>query len=311
MALKAAYVTLLTKVSYLAGTLVLWYGLQESQSAYPLVVMVTPELEQDARNVLEKFGIRMIEVQSLLPEDGVHKLSESDKRFHDTWTKLRQAISVADGVFWLIEFDRVVLLDSDMVVKKNIDDLMTMELPKGGIAAVHVCACNPRKFAHYPPDWIPENCAHTAVSGPTEPPPAPVDQPRPYGQLNSGTVVLEPSLERAQKLAHFLATDQRVPTWSFPDQDLLTAFFHGKWSSLPWYYNALKTLRNIHPQLWDDDVARCVHYILPEKPWHVKLEDSTYKVVDSWWWAQYQKMGEKLQAEDMDAWKIVSAVVVS
>ncbi|KAJ6519947.1 nucleotide-diphospho-sugar transferase [Mycena sanguinolenta] len=303
MALKGAYATLLTKVSYLAGTLVLWYGLKESQSAYPLVVMVTPELEQDARYVLDKFGIRMIEIQSLLPEDGAHKLAEADKRFHDTWTKLR--------AFELVEFDRVVLLDSDMVVKKNIDHLMTMKLPQGGIAAAHVCACNPRKFKHYPDDWIPENCAHTVVSSPTEPPPAPTDKPRPYGQLNSGTVVLEPSPKLAKELSHFLATDKRVSEWSFPDQDLLTAFFHGNWTSLPWYYNALKTLRNIHPQLWDDDVARCVHYILPEKPWHVRLEDSEFKVVDSWWWAQYQKMGEKLQAEDVDAWKIVSAVVVS
>jgi hypothetical protein len=40
-----------------------------------------------------------------------------------------------------------------MVVKQNIDDLMEMKLPPGGIAAAHVCACNPRKIPHYPADW--------------------------------------------------------------------------------------------------------------------------------------------------------------
>jgi len=189
---------------------------------------------------------------------------------------------------------------------------MEVKLPPGGIAAVHVCACNPRKFPHYPSDWIPGNCAYTVVSGPMASSPAPRDEPRPYGQLNSGTVVLEPSIELAKNLYHFLATDERVSTWSFPDQDLLTAFFHGKWTALPWYYNALRTLRTIHAPMWNDKVARCVHYILAEKPWQVKPKASKeFEVVNSWWWAQYEKMSERLQAEDIDGWKIVSAMVVS
>jgi len=304
MPLNAAYVTLLTKVSYLAGTLVLDYGLKETHSKYPLVVMVTPELPQEGRDVLKKRAIPIREIQPLKPEEGTHNLASADERFRDTWTKLR--------AFELEEFDRVVLLDSDMIVKENMDDLMEVQLPPGGIAAAHVCACNPRKFPHYPADWIPENCAFTAVSGPTEPSPTPSDQPRPYGQLNSGTVVLEPSLELAKNLYHFLATDERVPTWSFPDQDLLTAFFHGKWTSLPWYYNALRTLRTIHSPMWDDKVARCVHYILADKPWQVKPEESKeFEVVNSWWWDQYKKLSEKLQVDDVDGWNIVSATVVS
>ncbi|KAJ7181785.1 nucleotide-diphospho-sugar transferase [Mycena crocata] len=302
MTRNAAYVTLLTKVSYLAGTLVLDDGLRDAQSKYPLVVMVTPELPQEGRDVLKKRGIPIRDIQSLQPEEGVHNLSPADARFHDTWTKLR--------AFELEEFDRVVLLDSDMLVKGNIDDLMEVSLPPGGIAATHVCACNPRKFPHYPDDWIPENCAFSAVSTPTGHPPTPVAQPRPYSQLNSGTVVLEPSRELAKNLYHFLATDERVPTFSFPDQDLLTVFFEGKWTALPWYYNALKTLRTIHASMWDDDVARCVHYILADKPWHGR-ESKEYQVVNNWWWAQYDKVYEKLRAEDVEGWKLVSATVTS
>ncbi|KAJ7619152.1 nucleotide-diphospho-sugar transferase [Mycena polygramma] len=303
MSLNAAYITLLTKVSYLAGTLVLDLGLKKAQSKYPLVVMVTPDLPQEARDVLKKGGIPTVEIQTLLPEDGVHQVAAADARFRDTWTKLR--------VFEL-KYDRVVLLDSDMVVRKNMDDLMEMPLPPGGIAAAHVCACNPRKIPHYPADWIPENCAFSAYTSPTGTPPTPVDEPRPYGQLNSGTVVLEPSPELAEKLYHFLATDERVPTWSFPDQDLLTAFFHGKWTALPWYYNALRTLRNIHAPLWDDELARCVHYILADKPWQVKQgEAREFEVVNNWWRAQYNELIEELRVQDVDGWKLVSATVVS
>ncbi|KAJ6621243.1 nucleotide-diphospho-sugar transferase [Mycena sp. CBHHK59/15] len=195
-----------------------------------------------------------------------------------------------------------------MLVRRNMDDLMEMDLPSGGIAAVHVCACNPRKLSHYPAYWIPANCAHTVVLHPTAPPPLPVDDPNPYGQLNSGTVVLEPSQEVADGLVRFLETDKRVATFSFPDQDLLTAFFHGKWTALPWYYNALRTLRNIHAPLWDDDVVRCVHYILAEKPWQARTS-TDFDVVNGWWWNQFEKMSAELQVEDVNGWKLVSTLV--
>ncbi|KAJ7727852.1 nucleotide-diphospho-sugar transferase [Mycena maculata] len=297
---KVAFVTLLTKVSYLAGALVLDLGLKDAKSKYPFVVMVTPELPQEGRDVLQIRGIHMREIQALHPEEGRHTLSTADARFHDTWTK----------AFELTEFDRVVLLDSDMVVKKNMDDLMEMPLLPGGIAAVHACACNPRKLPHYPADWIPENCAFTAVASPTSPSPTPSDNPRAYGLLNSGLVVLEPSTELAKNLYHFLATDERIPTFIFPDQDLLAIFFREKWTSLPWYYNALRTLRNIHPLLWEDDVAKCVHYILSDKPWQVR-ESKEFALVNSWWWAQYNKLAEQLQAEDVDSWKLVSSTVAA
>lgn len=52
-------------------------------------------------------------------------------------------------------------LDSDMMVLKNMDELMEIELDasasegKGNrvFAASHACVCNPKKKAHYPKDW--------------------------------------------------------------------------------------------------------------------------------------------------------------
>ena len=46
------------------------------------------------------------------------------------------------------------MLDCDQIVTQNLDELMTMDLPAGTIAASHACTCNPAKVPHYPKDWF-------------------------------------------------------------------------------------------------------------------------------------------------------------
>ena len=95
MSPNAAYVTLLTKASYLPGALVVEHSLRSVKSQYPLVVMVTPTVPKEARDVLQKRGIITEEVDFLHPKEGTHKLADHDSRFGDTWTKLRYVIDVA------------------------------------------------------------------------------------------------------------------------------------------------------------------------------------------------------------------------
>ncbi|THV04831.1 nucleotide-diphospho-sugar transferase [Dendrothele bispora CBS 962.96] len=303
MSRKAAYTTLLTRTSYLPGLLVLWYGLKSVESKYPLVAMVTPDLPKEARDILRKYGIAMWEVDTLLPAEDRHSVAEHDARFKDTWTKLR--------AFELVDFERVVMLDSDMIVMKNMDELMVLPLESDEIAAAHVCACNPMKILHYPADWVPENCAHTAVKSPLSNPPSwTPNGPRPYGQLNSGTVVLNPSAQLSTAIVHYLNT-QPLEEFAFPDQDLLSAFFRGKWKALPWYYNALKTLRVIHSEEWDDDEVRCLHFILRDKPWNARVPATPgpFDEVNSWWWQQFDKLGEEIKSKDPEDWEFISSLV--
>ncbi|KAI0702509.1 nucleotide-diphospho-sugar transferase [Cytidiella melzeri] len=303
--MKAAYVTLLTKNTYLAGALVLHQSLVEVNAKYSLVIMITDNLPLDGREVLRKRGIETLHVQSLRPKEGTHKLDDSDSRFAETWTKLR--------AFGLTQYDRVVLLDSDMLIKRNMDELMDLELPSGWIAASHACACNPRKLPHYPKDWVPENCAFTAVSHPgglTHPTEITANSPRTYHLLNSGNVVLNPSIELADNLHHYLMTSPLVPSFSFSDQDLIANFFAGRWKVLPWCYNALKTLRQVHESLWRDDEVRCVHYILSQKPWDAPrgtVPDD--EVVYGWWWAAYDRLRDAMILSDPEGWELVDSSV--
>jgi len=160
----------------------------------------------------------------------------------------------------------------------------------------------------------PDNCAHTVVGHPTcPPPPIKENSPRPYGLLNSGTVVLSPSGSLAKGLVKYLETSPRVTEWKFPDQDLLSEYFKGKWKPLSWYYNALRSLRNSHPSLWCDDEIRSLHYIFPDKPWHSRITapgtENGFDVMDKWWWDRFDKLGKTLAITDPGGWEYVLSTV--
>jgi Glycosyl transferase family 8 len=150
-------------------------------------------------------------------------------------------------------------------------------------------------------DRIPANCAYTPLShsdGHSQPLSI---QPstRPRTLLNSGLVVLTPSATLARSIVDFLRTSPLVPTFIFPDQDLLAAFFQGRWKPLPWVYNALKTLRTIHKNLWRDEEVRCLHYILPDKPWKARVGEGDpvddLTELDRWWWERFDRLVGELK----------------
>jgi len=217
-----------------------------------------------------------------------------------------------------------------------MDELMELDLPADWIAAAHACACNPRKLPHYPKDWwvafslsprccvflmytpyrVPENCAYTPLVHPTaigRPTDITPQSPRPHNLLNSGLVVINPSIGLAQSVYNYLHTSPLVPTFSFPDQDLLAALFHGRWKPLPWVYNALKTLRVIHKPLWRDEEIRCLHYILHDKPWHARVGEpgtgGDYEDCNRWWWDYLAELEAEMKNDDPEGWKLVDANV--
>ncbi|KAG8691526.1 hypothetical protein FRC11_002116 [Ceratobasidium sp. 423] len=296
---KSAFVTLLTKPSYLPGVLVLHDSLASRPvaSAYPLIVMVTPSVPHEAREILRLRGIKIRPVEAMGPEPGKWSVEPSDSRFIDAWTKLR--------VFELYEYEasldipleRIVLLDADMLVRKNMDELMHLELPGDDwIAGAHACACNPRQLKHYPRD-----CSPPQITS---------DSPRPYGLINSGLVVCTPSPRLAAEINDFLKTSPRIHEYAFADQDLISDFFTGRWKPLPYIYNALKTSRFTHPSMWRDDEVKCVHYVL-DKPW---MEKPTWdseaadavRVTHGWWWDALRRLERHIKGDEcIGLWDLV------
>lgn len=145
------WTTLITNTAYLKGLLTLEYSLRKVGSKYPLVALYTDTFPAEGHKALDARGIMKQRVEYLVPS--TPKEYTNDPRFYDCWSKLTP--------FSLVEYSRVVQLDSDMLVLQNMDELMELELDAPELngngdrvfAASHACVCNPLKKPHYPVDW--------------------------------------------------------------------------------------------------------------------------------------------------------------
>lgn len=262
---------MITNLNYLPGLLTLDYCLRQVKSKYPLVALYTEAFPESGRAALAARGIPAQSVSFLAPSN--NKEYADDPRFNDCWTKL--------VAFSLTEYHRIIQLDSDMLVLRNMDELMDLDLDPPSVsatgdaktsqrvfAASHACVCNPLKRTHYPADWVPENCAFTSQH--RDPDDAQVNGADPafgLGKLNSGLLVLNPSAVLYGQIIECM--ESRGTEFLFPDQDLLAELYRGRWVALPYVYNALKTLcsSGVHDTIWRDDQVKNVHYILSPKPW--------------------------------------------
>ncbi|EON64031.1 hypothetical protein W97_03261 [Coniosporium apollinis CBS 100218] len=315
---RTVWTTLITNTNYLPGLLALDYSLKLHKSAYPLVALYTDTFPPEGHAALDARNIPKKRVNYLLPS--ITKDYSNDPRFYDCWSKLTP--------FSLVEYERVVQLDSDMLVLRNMDELMELELDPPNMAgkgervfaASHACVCNPLKKPHYPKDWwvlplfagfvgydadgkdrIPENCAFTTQH--SDPDTAQKEGAPPtagLGMPNGGLQVVNPSSEVYSLILDKLANDTAI-NYDFADQSLLSDLFYGRWVALPYIYNALKTLRweGVHAAIWRDSEVKNAHILLSPKPWDERPgeeSDETHK----WWWRANLARKEDERARGID-----------
>ncbi|EFW17624.1 hypothetical protein D8B26_000305 [Coccidioides posadasii str. Silveira] len=295
---KKVWTTLITNTDYLPGLLTLEYSLKRVGSKYPLIALYTDSFPAEGHAALDARRIPKRHIPYLLPS--AHKDYSNDTRFYDCWSKL--------APFSLVEYDRVVQLDSDMLILQNMDELMDLELDSpalGGtgtrvFAASHACVCNPLNKPHYPPDWTPAHCAFTSQHN--TPDKAQVEGAPPTNGLaipNGGLQVVNPSLGVYNRILECLQTPSSTSNYDFADQSLLADLFPGRWVAIPYIYNALKTLRwkGVHSAIWRDEKVKNIHFILSPKPWdekwrkHASHEEKIARSANGkadethdWWW---------------------------
>jgi lipopolysaccharide biosynthesis glycosyltransferase len=176
------------------------------------------------------------------------------------WNKLR--------MWEWTEFDRLVYLDADMVVTRNIDHLF--DLPQSPLFAVGDCyggretseerdAC-----CHFSPDCVPE-------------------------YFNAGFYVMTPSHQEFRGMEDALASGS-VQVGRFAEQDFLNGYFAGRWTPLPYIYNAQKRIKYHHNDIWDLSDVAVIHYV-DEKPWSHRYSEENlgYQDICDLWWHIYEE----------------------
>lgn len=317
---KRAWITLLTRSSYLAGVITLAHTLQQHQTAYPLIVLTTPSLPASSTRALDLESnhnplLKTHRISVLLPPRS-QKTTLIASRFRDTWTKLR--------AFELVDYDALIFLDADITIFQNIDDAFSIHLPsRDWIGANHACVCNLDHDSWAPSDWTAENCAYTPLSHPSAlqaPTPVPhssnlTGKPT-HRLLNSGMFLFHPSPALWDAMLAEFNTTPLLPTFQFPDQDFLAHFFRDRWMPLGWQYNALKTMRYWHENIWRDEEMRALHYIV-DKPWERRIAGDGIAghlgrdgVTHGWWWDVWEEWVRARREEgDEELVGIVDGVV--
>lgn len=115
--MNCIFATLLSSSSYIPGVLVLYRSLRKyGKTKYPFICVCSRNISEDSINLLEKEGILCKKLNKSAVEGVEIPNADSDySHWNYTFDKL---------LLWsLVEYDKIVFLDSDMIVLNNIDEL--------------------------------------------------------------------------------------------------------------------------------------------------------------------------------------------
>ena len=178
-----SYVTVITNDNYLPGVIALRYSLKKVNSKYNLTVIVSRNLSQNSKSILKKLDLNFIEKDDFyIPQDILNiNLSAGMDYWSNTFFKL--------WAVTLKEYKKIILIDSDMIVLKNIDHLFDKE---------HMSAVVAGKGLN--PEWI---------------------------KLNSGLMVIEPekiSISDIMNTLDNVKSKKEIIKNGLGDQDLFNEY---------------------------------------------------------------------------------------
>ncbi|WEX11178.1 glycosyltransferase [Chelativorans sp. AA-79] len=233
---RHAYVTLVTNADYAVGALALVRSLQRTRTDAEIVVMHTGGVDATALTPLASLGARLVEAE-LLPTSEAFNERHQRVRLHadapftkgnkpafhtplDNFAKLR--------LWQLTEYERVVFIDADAIVLRNIDRLFS-----------------------YPEFSAAPNVYESLAD---------------FHRLNSGVFTARPSEATFRSMlavldhpeAFWRRTDQTFLQSYFPDWHGLPVFFNMLqyvWFNLPglWDWKSVSVVHYQYEKPWEKD----------------------------------------------------------
>ena len=251
-----AYVTLCWDDSNILPTLVLFQQLRRVRSVKGEFAVMSNQLTAASIALLKKFGIKIYMIPSSLDtEIGYVKLSGVDLRDRDAilWTKLY--------VWALADYRKILLLDADMVILKNIDHLF--EMPE--LAASPMITPG-EKIMFYGPKPEESTTWNTLKWRQLKPEEAETGVGK-IG-LNSGLMILQPSLKRFHHMRALIKVLRHRPCC--PTQEFIYRYFEnlGKYHRLPSEYHVRVVTRMTNREEALELRKRAyVYHFVGIKPW--------------------------------------------
>ncbi|MBK7893640.1 MAG: hypothetical protein WAS33_31385 [Candidatus Promineifilaceae bacterium] len=272
-----AFVTfLMLNDSYLPGVLLLAHGLRRQKTEADLICMVTEEISRPARQALAQLYDFVIDVEKIfVPHARVGKRPYLPYVF----TRLHALRLGADGDLGH-RYDKIALLDADLLPLRHYDHLFTLPTPAGTIneRKTHVMEWGEDGNFIIPDSvaqdgtwhWhqIYANCPHGQPI-PAEITDCVASDPSNMGVISS-LLVLEPSLAEFNAIMQDIQSPEMEPlvsdAFDWPEMQYLTLRYSGRWTNIDLRFHSL----NGYPNL---DVLYGLHYT-GFKPWQFRREGS-------------------------------------
>lgn len=118
MKARYSYITMINTDSYLNGALCLFESLRKVKSKYPFLILITSGVSKQAESILKSQGINVIRTNKRVdvPQYILDKnINYSMPHWNNSFDKLL--------IFEMVQFEKLIFLDSDMYIIENIDYL--------------------------------------------------------------------------------------------------------------------------------------------------------------------------------------------
>eukprot|EP00930_Biecheleria_cincta_P099831 TRINITY_DN91445_c0_g1_i1.p1 TRINITY_DN91445_c0_g1~~TRINITY_DN91445_c0_g1_i1.p1 ORF type:complete len:742 (-),score=124.09 TRINITY_DN91445_c0_g1_i1:92-2317(-) len=259
---------------YVLGALILVWSLRKTKTSHDMVLVHTKDVSSDALSLLQKGGWKLHEVEHISAVPALSFTGVESMRFAKVFTKLR--------VLQLVQYEKILLMDIDLLVRDNIDNLFDFPAPMAMVRGPEV---------GYEHGELVEGKRFFAGSR---------EDRWGWGQssgINAGVMLLHPNEDIFQQMLREVA-DERHPEHiqgAGPEQDYLSRFYAADWKHLSVAYNfqlhhvyfALSpvngTTADRLPFIFQPDSIKVIHYSSEPKPWSRVLEDRFASFTDEEW----------------------------
>lgn len=231
-----SYITLLNGDNYLKGVLCLNESLKRVNAKYPLIVAITQDVSEESKRILNDNNIKTIVIKKMKVPECIKE--KNSKGMFSHWTNTFDKLQI----FEMTQFEKIVFLDSDMYVRKNIDNLFECK---------NLSAVIDRREPNIISEWK---------------------------KLTSGTLVIEPKEGFVEKFVDIMKeiSEKRE---SIGDQDVLQEY-DKDWGEkeelhLDVSYNTFFIYLDYYIKVngYQLEDISVIHFILKTKPWNLTKGD--------------------------------------